>query len=110
MEGFKASNLNHNPDLVVVGNVIRAIYEEQKHYRGHTFPIAPSHNCGTPLSGRSHSVVVAVHTVRLQQHRLQVGYLNPPVSIRVSLSVVSQRILERSARPVGGAIFCNRGG
>jgi UDP-N-acetylmuramate: L-alanyl-gamma-D-glutamyl-meso-diaminopimelate ligase len=28
MEGFKASNLDSNPDLVVVGNVIRAVYEE----------------------------------------------------------------------------------
>jgi UDP-N-acetylmuramate: L-alanyl-gamma-D-glutamyl-meso-diaminopimelate ligase len=28
MEGFKASNLAHNPDLVVVGNVVRSTYEE----------------------------------------------------------------------------------
>ena len=28
MEGFVASNLDHNPDLVVVGNVVRAVYEE----------------------------------------------------------------------------------
>ncbi|MFT4622008.1 MAG: UDP-N-acetylmuramate: L-alanyl-gamma-D-glutamyl-meso-diaminopimelate ligase [Myxococcota bacterium] len=28
MEGFKASNLDHRPDLVVVGNVVRAVYEE----------------------------------------------------------------------------------
>jgi len=27
-EGFVASNLDHGPDLVVVGNVVRAIYEE----------------------------------------------------------------------------------
>ncbi len=28
MEGWKASNLDHNPDLVVVGNVMRSTYEE----------------------------------------------------------------------------------
>lgn len=28
MEGFVASNLDHAPDLVVIGNVVRAVYEE----------------------------------------------------------------------------------
>jgi len=28
MEGFEASNLDHRPDLVVVGNVVRAVYAE----------------------------------------------------------------------------------
>ncbi|MEZ4316624.1 MAG: UDP-N-acetylmuramate:L-alanyl-gamma-D-glutamyl-meso-diaminopimelate ligase [Myxococcota bacterium] len=28
MEGFVAKNLDHRPDLVVVGNVVRAVYEE----------------------------------------------------------------------------------
>jgi UDP-N-acetylmuramate: L-alanyl-gamma-D-glutamyl-meso-diaminopimelate ligase len=28
MEGFEASNLDHRPDLVVVGNVVRAVYGE----------------------------------------------------------------------------------
>jgi UDP-N-acetylmuramate: L-alanyl-gamma-D-glutamyl-meso-diaminopimelate ligase len=28
MEGFEASNLAHEPDLVVVGNVVRAVYDE----------------------------------------------------------------------------------
>jgi UDP-N-acetylmuramate: L-alanyl-gamma-D-glutamyl-meso-diaminopimelate ligase len=28
MQGFKAENLSHNPDWVVVGNVIRAVYDE----------------------------------------------------------------------------------
>ncbi len=28
MEGFRARNLEHRPDLVVVGNVVRAVYEE----------------------------------------------------------------------------------
>ncbi len=30
MEGFEASNLDHRPDLVVVGNVIRAVYDEAR--------------------------------------------------------------------------------
>ena len=30
MEGFEASNLDHRPDLVVVGNVVRAVYGEAK--------------------------------------------------------------------------------
>jgi UDP-N-acetylmuramate: L-alanyl-gamma-D-glutamyl-meso-diaminopimelate ligase len=28
MEGFESSNLDHTPDLVVVGNVVRAVYDE----------------------------------------------------------------------------------
>ena len=28
MEGFEAKNLSHNPDLVIVGNVVRAVYNE----------------------------------------------------------------------------------
>lgn len=28
MEGFVASNLDSNPDLVIIGNVVRAVYEE----------------------------------------------------------------------------------
>ncbi len=30
MEGFSASNLDHQPDLVVVGNVVRAVYDEAR--------------------------------------------------------------------------------
>ena len=28
MEGFEANNLSHDPDLVIVGNVVRAVYDE----------------------------------------------------------------------------------
>ncbi len=30
MEGFEARNLDHEPDLVIVGNVVRAIYDEAR--------------------------------------------------------------------------------
>ncbi len=30
MEGFEACNLDHQPDLVIVGNVVRSTYEEAK--------------------------------------------------------------------------------
>ncbi len=30
MEGFKPTNLDHRPDLVVVGNVVRAVYDEAR--------------------------------------------------------------------------------
>jgi len=38
MEGFCASNLDHHPDLVVVGNVVRAIYPEAQALLGSDLP------------------------------------------------------------------------
>lgn len=60
MEGFNASNLASNPDLVVVGNVIRAVYEEAEALQASEIPY-----CSFPqLLGLRylqdlHSVVVA---------------------------------------------------
>lgn len=60
MEGFKAANLDHKPDLVVVGNVVRAIYEEAA-----TLVESELNYCSFPqLLGHlflkeAHSVVVA---------------------------------------------------
>ena len=60
MEGFNASNLDHNPDLVVVGNVVRAIYDEAA-----ALVESPIPYCSFPQLLRSlfltdaHSVVVA---------------------------------------------------
>ncbi|MCB9745328.1 MAG: UDP-N-acetylmuramate:L-alanyl-gamma-D-glutamyl-meso-diaminopimelate ligase [Alphaproteobacteria bacterium] len=59
-EGFVAKNLDHGPDLVVVGNVIRAIYEEavavvERDLNYCSFP----HILGELFLRDAHSIVVA---------------------------------------------------
>ncbi|MCB9676626.1 MAG: UDP-N-acetylmuramate:L-alanyl-gamma-D-glutamyl-meso-diaminopimelate ligase [Alphaproteobacteria bacterium] len=60
MEGFVAKNLDHRPDLVVVGNVVRAVYEEAERLLASDIPY-----CSFPeLLGHlfmkdAHNVVVA---------------------------------------------------
>lgn len=60
MEGFEASNLDHSPDLVVVGNVVRAIYDEAVALTDSDIPY-----CSFPqllrelFLTKAHSVVVA---------------------------------------------------
>jgi len=60
MEGFKASNLDHAPDLVVVGNVIRAIYEEAVALRERDLPFTSMPAMlGAAFLDKAHSFVVS---------------------------------------------------
>jgi UDP-N-acetylmuramate: L-alanyl-gamma-D-glutamyl-meso-diaminopimelate ligase len=60
MEGFVASNLDHKPDLVVVGNVIRAAYDEAQALLASDLPYASMPQLlGAMFLERSHSIVVA---------------------------------------------------
>ena len=59
MRGFVAANLDHHPDLVVVGNVIRAVYEEAQALLASDLPYASLPQILGELYLRdAHSVVV----------------------------------------------------
>ncbi|MBT3217713.1 MAG: UDP-N-acetylmuramate:L-alanyl-gamma-D-glutamyl-meso-diaminopimelate ligase [Proteobacteria bacterium] len=60
MEGFVASNLDYHPDLVVVGNVIRAIYDEAQALVDSDIPYCSFPQIlGHLFLKNAHSVVVA---------------------------------------------------
>jgi len=60
MEGFNAENLDHKPDLVIVGNVIRAVYGEAQALLGSELPYCSFPEAFGALFLRdAHSVVVA---------------------------------------------------
>jgi UDP-N-acetylmuramate: L-alanyl-gamma-D-glutamyl-meso-diaminopimelate ligase len=60
MIGYEASNLDHRPDLVVVGNVIRAIYAEAEALVASDLPYCSFPGIlGQMFLADSHSVVIA---------------------------------------------------
>ena len=60
MEGFNAKNLDHGPDLVIVGNVIRAVYEEAEALLAGELPyMSFPALLGARFIADSHSIVVA---------------------------------------------------
>jgi UDP-N-acetylmuramate: L-alanyl-gamma-D-glutamyl-meso-diaminopimelate ligase len=63
MEGFAQSNLDHNPDLVVVGNVVRSSYEEAVAVRDRDLPFMsfPALLGARFLSGKRSIVVAGTH-------------------------------------------------
>jgi UDP-N-acetylmuramate: L-alanyl-gamma-D-glutamyl-meso-diaminopimelate ligase len=83
MQGFVAKNLDHKPDLVVVGNVIRAEYEEAQALLGSDIPyMSFPQVLGELFLRESHSVVVAgthgkTTTTSITAHLLDQGGLAP---------------------------------
>lgn len=60
MEGFNAENLDYGPDLVVVGNVIRAVYDEAQALLGSELPYCSfPHILGELFLKDAHSIVCA---------------------------------------------------
>ena len=60
MTGYVASNLDHQPDLVIVGNVIRAVYEEAAALLERDLPYCSFPEAFAELFLKdSHSIVVA---------------------------------------------------
>ncbi len=60
MEGFEASNLDHNPDVVVVGNVVRAVYAEAEALRARDLPyLSLPELLGVGFLAHRHSIVVS---------------------------------------------------
>lgn len=83
MPGWKASNLDHNPDLVVVGNVMRAEYEESQATvdRGLLYCSFPQ-LLGALYLDKAHSTVAAgthgkTTTTAITAWLLQAGGLEP---------------------------------
>jgi UDP-N-acetylmuramate: L-alanyl-gamma-D-glutamyl-meso-diaminopimelate ligase len=110
MQGWKASNLDHGPDLVVVGNVIRAEYEEAVAVRERDLPYTslPAMLGATWLE-RAHSVVIAgthgkTTTTALTAWLLEAAGRNPGFLIGgVALN------FDRTARAGGGEDFVVEG-
>ena len=110
MEGFVASNLDHEPDLVVVGNVIRKIYDEAQALLASDLPYASM----PELMGRlflkdPHSVVVAgthgkTTTTAVAAWLLESAGLNPGFLVGGIA-----RNFEVTARPGGGSHFVIEG-
>ena len=63
MEGFHSKNLDHDPDLVIIGNVVRATYEEAQavEQRGLPFMSFPSLLGARFLNGKRNIVVAGTH-------------------------------------------------
>ncbi len=63
MEGFNAGNLDHKPDLVVVGNVVRASYDEAQRLVGSDIPYTsfPSLLGARFLAGKRNIVISGTH-------------------------------------------------
>lgn len=110
MIGFEAKNLDHKPDLVVVGNVVRAIYPEAEALLGSDLPY-----CSMPqLLGhlyleRAHSVVLAgthgkTTTTAITAWLLERAGLNPGFLIG---GVPGN--FDRTARAGGGTHFVIEG-
>jgi UDP-N-acetylmuramate: L-alanyl-gamma-D-glutamyl-meso-diaminopimelate ligase len=60
MKGYVASNLDHKPDLVIIGNVIRAEYEEAKAVLDRDLPYCSFPEAfGSLFLRDAHSVVIA---------------------------------------------------
>ena len=60
MEGFNAENLDHNPDLVVVGNVVRSVYDEAQALVEKDLPYCSfPHLLGELVLHEARSIVVA---------------------------------------------------
>jgi UDP-N-acetylmuramate: L-alanyl-gamma-D-glutamyl-meso-diaminopimelate ligase len=83
MTGFVASNLDHQPDLVVVGNVIRASYEEAQAVVDRDLPYCSfPHVLGELFLRDAHSTVIAgthgkTTTSAIAAWLLEVGQLEP---------------------------------
>jgi UDP-N-acetylmuramate: L-alanyl-gamma-D-glutamyl-meso-diaminopimelate ligase len=86
MKGYVASNLDHEPDLVIVGNVIRAEYEEAKAVLERDLPYCSFPEAfGSLFLRDAHSVVIAgthgkttttaITAWLLDQARLDPGFL-----------------------------------
>jgi UDP-N-acetylmuramate: L-alanyl-gamma-D-glutamyl-meso-diaminopimelate ligase len=110
MEGFEAHNLDHKPDLVVVGNVIRASYAEAQALLASGIPYTSMPDLlGSRFLERAHATVVAgthgkttttaITAWLLERAGLRPGYLIGGVA----------RNFERTARTGAGAHFVIEG-
>ncbi|MEN0062630.1 MAG: UDP-N-acetylmuramate:L-alanyl-gamma-D-glutamyl-meso-diaminopimelate ligase [Myxococcota bacterium] len=110
MKGYVASNLDHNPDLVIVGNVIRAEYEEaatllQSNLNYASFPEV----FGELFLKEAHSIVVAgthgkTTTTSLTAWLLEAAERNPGFLV----GGIAKNF-DRTARAGSGQVFVVEG-
>ena len=110
MEGFVGSNLDHAPDVVVVGNVIRAVYEEAETLRQRDLPFTSMPALmGDRWLASAHSIVIAgthgkTTTTAITAWLLDAGGLQPGFLI----GGVAKNF-ERTARAGAGTHFVIEG-
>ncbi|TVQ93859.1 MAG: UDP-N-acetylmuramate:L-alanyl-gamma-D-glutamyl-meso-diaminopimelate ligase [Deltaproteobacteria bacterium] len=110
MQGWKASNLDHEPDLVVVGNVMRAEYEESQATISRDLPYCSfPHLLGERFLRDAHSTVIAgthgkTTTTAITAWLLEAAGLNPGFLIG---GIVAN--FPRTARAGGGEHFVIEG-
>ena len=110
MEGYQASNLDHAPDLVVVGNVIRAVYEEAEALVAGDLPYCSfPHLLGELVLNDARSIVVAgthgkTTITAITTHLARAAGLNPGWLVG---GVVQG--LDRSAHKGSGDLFVIEG-
>ena len=110
MQGYVASNLDHKPDLVIVGNVIRAVYEEavalmDRDLAYCSFPEA----FGKLFLKDAHSIVVAgthgkTTTTSIAAWLLEAGGAAPGFLV----GGIAKNF-DRTARAGGGSVFVVEG-
>jgi UDP-N-acetylmuramate: L-alanyl-gamma-D-glutamyl-meso-diaminopimelate ligase len=109
-EGYKASNLDHRPDLVVVGNVVRAVYEEAVALTTGDLPyMSFPEVLGHLFLTDAHSVVIAgthgkTTTTALSAWLLEAAGRNPGFLVGGVA-----RNFDRTARRGGGEVFVIEG-
>ncbi len=110
MEGFEASNLDHDPDLVVVGNVVRAVYEEARALLERDLPyVSFPELLGHLFLADGHNIVVAgthgkTTTTSITAWLLERGGLEPGFLI----GGIAKNF-DRTARPGAGTHFVIEG-
>lgn len=109
-EGFVASNLEPRPDLVVVGNVVRAVYEEAEALLASDIPyMSFPEVLGHLFLADSHSVVIAgthgkTTTTAVTAHLCDQAGLEPGFLI----GGIAKNF-DRTARPGAGKVFVIEG-
>ncbi len=110
MEGFNERNLDHNPDLVVIGNVVRSTYEEAETVVKRDLPFMsfPSLLGARFLSGKRNIVIAGTHgkttTTSIATWLLEVANKGPGFLVG---GVVTG--LDRTARAAKGDHFVIEG-
>ena len=110
MEGFKASNLDSQPDLVIVGNVIRAVYEEAQAVVERDLPYCSMpYLLGELFLKKARSIVVAGTHGKTTTTSLAIGALSHTGYDPGYLVGGVPLGLDRSARAGAGKIFVIEG-
>jgi len=110
MEGYSASNLDHRPDLVVVGNVIRAVYDEAVALTASDIPyMSFPEVLGHLFLEDSHSVVVAGTHGKTTTTALSAWLLESAGRKPGFLVGGVARNFDRTARRGGGEVFVIEG-